>query len=139
MVEFTNIFLHFVFIAVFAILIVVSVIILKPFRIHRKRPISTISLKVSYLLFLISFIVLTFMILFYADIPEGKEGVRDNFKLTVFYIIIMMSFFIPNIGIMFRRKVKKLRIYYNIVFTAVNVVFFIAIVLMYFYFPLTIN
>lgn len=133
--EFTNIFLHFIFIAVFAFLIVVSFILLKPFRIHHKRPLSTISLKISYLLFLFSFIILTYLILFFADFPdEGTVG-GNGLIMTICYIVIMLSFFIPNLGIMLRRKVKKVRQYYNIAFTIINIFFLLAMILMYTCFP----
>ncbi len=134
---FTNIFLHFIFIAVFTFLIVVSFILLKPFRLHQKRPISTISLKVSYLLFLITFIILTYLILFYADIPDEGTMVGDGLIMSICYIVIISSFFIPNIGIMLRRKIKKGRQYYNIAFTVINIFFLLAMFLMYNCFPFT--
>jgi len=137
--EFTNIFLHFIFIAVFAFLIVVSFFLLKPFRAHQKRPISTVLLKVSYLLFLVAFIILAYLILFFAEIPdEGSVG-DDGLVLSICYVVIMASFFIPNLGIMLRRKVKKMREYYNIAFTVINIFFFLAMILMYRCFPFNFN
>lgn len=133
--EFTNVFLHFIFISVFVFLVVVSFILLKPFRSHQKRPISTISLKVSYLLFLVAFIILTYLILFFADIPDEGSMAGDSVVMTICYIVIMLSFFIPNLGIMLRRKAKKIRTYYNVAFTVINIIFLIAILLMYRCFP----
>ena len=52
---FLNFLLHLIFIATFVFLYVVSIIILRPFRKHRKRPVSTIALKMSYLLYLAVF------------------------------------------------------------------------------------
>jgi len=133
--EFTNVFLHFIFISVFAFLIVVSFILLKPFRTHQKRPVSTVLLKVSYLVFLVSFIILIYLILFFADIPdEGSMG-GDSLMMTICYVIIMLSFFIPNLGIMLRRKVKKVRSQYNIAFSIINILFLIAILIIYTCFP----
>ncbi|MCF8378061.1 MAG: hypothetical protein K9H49_00710 [Bacteroidales bacterium] len=137
--EFTTFFLHFIFISVFAFLIVVSIVLLKPFRVNQKRPISTILLKVSYLLFLIAFIILAYLILFFASIPDDTSLGTDRTVLSICYIIIMLSFFIPNLGIMLRRKVKKVRFYYNIVFTVINIFFLLAMVLMYKCFPFDFN
>jgi len=135
MSEFTNIFLHFIFISVFSFLIVVSFIILKPFRVNQKRPLSTVFLKLSYLVFLVAFIILAYLILFFAAIPDEGSMSGDSLMLSLCYIIIMLSFFIPNIGIMLRRKVKKVRLYYNIVFGVINIFFLIAMIGMYFCFP----
>lgn len=133
--SFTNFLLHFIFIAVFVVLIVVSITVLKPFRVHQKRPYSTMSLKISYLLYLIAFISLAFMILFYADIPEEPDLGGSDIIMTLSYIIIILSFFIPNLAIMLRRKAKKIRQLYNVVFTVVNLLFVLAIVIVFFYFP----
>ena len=133
--EFTNVFLHFIFISVFTFLIVVSFILLKPFRAHQKRPISTVLLKVTYLVFLVAFIILAYLILFFADIPDEGSMAGDGMVMSICYIVIMLSFFIPNLGIMLRRKVKKIRTYYNIAFSIINLFFLIAILLMYRCFP----
>ena len=50
-----NFLLHFIFITAFLLVYVVAIIILKPFRKHRKRPVSTITLKISYLVYLAAF------------------------------------------------------------------------------------
>jgi len=114
-----NFLLHFIFIAVFLFLFVVSLIILKPFRIHKKRPYSTISLKLSYLIYLLSFLVLAYLLLFFSRIRgEVEENSINDF--TIYYIIIIVAFLLPNIGIMLRRKVKRLRTQYNVIFTAIN-------------------
>ena len=133
--EFTNFFLHFIFISVFTFLIVVSFILLKPFRAHQKRPISTVLLKVTYLVFLVAFIILAYLILFFADIPDEGSMAGDSMMMTICYIVIMLSFFIPNLGIMLRRKVKKIRTYYNVAFSVINIFFLLAILLMYRCFP----
>lgn len=137
MSNFTNFLLHFIFISVFLILIVISMMVLKPFRIHHKRPYSTMSLKISYLMYLITFVILAFLILFYADIPDEASISSDDILMTMMYIVIILSFFIPNLAIMLRRKFKKIRRFYNVFFTVVNLLFVIAIILVLFYFPFT--
>ncbi len=47
--------LHFIFIAAFLLIYIIAIIILKPFRMHRKRPVSTIFIKASYLVYLACF------------------------------------------------------------------------------------
>ena len=126
---FLNFFLHFIFLATFAFLIVVSVVILRPFRIHRTRRISTIALKLSYLLYLVIFIVLVYLILFFSDIPVEDDMWDDDLVMKISYGVIVLSFFIPNIGIMIRRKVKKLRQQYNIIFTGINLAISVALLI----------
>lgn len=130
-----NFFLHFIFIATFLFLIVVSFIILRPFRVHRTRTISTMSLKFSYLLYLIVFITLVYLILFFSDIPAENEVWADDWLMKICYTVIIISFFVPNIAIMFRRKVKKLRQAYNILFTGINAIITIALLLVMRCFP----
>ncbi len=131
---FINFFLHFVFIATFVFLIIVSFIILRPFRIHRTRMASTMALKLSYLLYLAVFISLIYLVLFFSEIPE-EEAIADDLMMKLSYIIIVISFFIPNLAIMLRRKVKKLRQQYNVFFTAVNVFIVLALLFVIRYFP----
>lgn len=116
--------LHFIFITAFLLIYVITIIILKPFRIHRKRAISTCSLKLSYLLYLACFLMLAYLVLFFsaqtveaADLPE-EERIFD--ALTVFSIF---AFFIPNIGIMIRRRITGWRETYNYVASVLNIFF----------------
>ena len=59
----------------YLLLFVISIIILKPFRVHRQRPVSTISLKVSYIIFLAVFLTFTYLLLF-----GPKEIQEDNWR-----------------------------------------------------------
>jgi uncharacterized membrane protein YqaE (UPF0057 family) len=115
-----NFLLHLVFIATFIILYVVSIIILRPFRIHPKRPVSTITLKVSYLIYLLTFLLLAYLVLFYSGSSvEEEEPTRKN-PYVIYYVAVILAFFIPNLGIMLRRRFYKFRTQYNLIFTAVN-------------------
>ena len=127
-------FLHFIFIAAFTVLFVVSIRILRPFRKHNKRPVSTILLKVSYLLYLVIFLLFVYLVLFFSRIrPDPEEP--DSTISTYYYIIIITAFLLPNLGIMIRRRVKKLRTYYNAVFTAVNLIVVIILIILMFKVP----
>jgi uncharacterized membrane protein YhaH (DUF805 family) len=93
------------------------------------------ALKLSYLLYLIVFISLIYLILFFSEVPEDEELLNDDWVLKLCYAIIVISFFVPNLAIMLRRKVKKLRQQYNIFFTIVNALIVIALVFVIQYFP----
>jgi hypothetical protein len=117
-----NFLLHLVFIATFVILFVVSIVILKPFRIHQKRPVSTIALKVSYLIYLLIFLLLAYLVLFYSGTPVGEEEEKPISKnpYIIYYVAVILAFFIPNLGIMLRRRFNKFRTEYNFIFTGIN-------------------
>jgi uncharacterized membrane protein YhaH (DUF805 family) len=100
----------------------VSIIILKPFRLHQRRPVSTIVLKVSYLVYLLAFLLLAYLVLFYSGVPaaEEEETTAGKNPFILYYIAVILAFFIPNLGIMLRRKFDKYRTKYNIVFITIN-------------------
>ena len=118
-----NFLLHFIFIAAFLLVYVIAIIILKPFRIHRKRAVSTVTLKMTYLIYLAAFMLLAYLVLFFSITSEPTEEATEEKILNIFTIFSVLAFFIPNVGIMVRRSVKNWRIAYNYLFTAINVVF----------------
>ncbi len=115
-----NFLLHLIFIATFIFLFVVSIIILRPFRIHRKRTFSTIAIKVSYLIYLLTFLLLAYLVLFYSGTRSDEEEPVGKNPFAIYYVAVILAFFIPNIGIMLRRKINKFRSQYNLIFTGVN-------------------
>jgi len=117
-----NFLLHFIFIAAFLLVYVIAIIILKPFRLHRKRPVSTITLKASYLIYLATFMLLAYLVLFFSITSEPTEEAAEEKILNVFTIFSVFAFFIPNVGIMIRRSVKSWRVSYNYIFTAINLI-----------------
>ncbi len=118
-----NFLLHFIFIAAFLLVYVIAIIVLKPFRIHRKRPASTITLKLSYLIYMASFLALAYLILFFSITAEPSEETADEKLLNVFTIFSVLAFFIPNVGIMVRRSIKSWRVTYNYIFAVINLLF----------------
>ncbi len=106
----------------YIILFIVSVIILKPFRLHRKRKKSTIALKASYLLYLALFLVFTYLLLF-----GNKELAEDEIPyetlFNIHFLFFLSATVIPNIGIMIRKKIKKNRIEYNVIFSIINLTY----------------
>ena len=116
-----NFLLHFIFIAAFLLIYIVAIIILKPFRIHRKRPLSTIFIKASYLIYLACFMLMAYLILFFSATSEPSEDVDEERILNALTIFSVLAFFIPNIGIMRRRRRNAWRVTYNYVITALNI------------------
>lgn len=122
---------HIFFIIGYLILFVISTIILKPFRIHRKRPVSTILLKVTFLIFLLLFLAYTYLLLF------GKKELTDSdipfdTLFNIHFLVFLSSTIIPVIGIMMRRGITRNRVYYNAIFIFVNGVY-----ILYFIYAIT--
>ncbi len=118
-----NFLLHFIFIAAFMLVYIVGIIILKPLRIHKKRPVSTVSLKTSYLLYLACFMLLAYLVLFASPTAEPTEEMTEEKILNIFTLFSVLAFFLPNLGIMLRRAVKNWRVAYNYAFTIINMGF----------------
>ena len=115
-----NFLLHFIFIAAFLLIYIIAIIILKPFRIHRKRPVSTILIKASYLIYLACFLLMAYLILFFSSSAEPSEEVDEEKILNMLTVFSIFAFFIPNIGIMIRRRISSWRVSYNYIVTALN-------------------
>lgn len=123
-----NFLLHFIFIAAFLLIFIIAIIILKPFRIHRKRPMSTIFLKASYLVYLACFLLMAYLILFFSASTEPAEDVDEERLLNLLTIFSVLAFFIPNIGIMIRRRISTWRVSYNYLVTALNLLISIGLI-----------
>jgi hypothetical protein len=116
-----NFLLHFIFIAAFLLIYIIAIIILKPFRIHRKRPVSTILIKASYLVYLACFLLMAYLILFFSSSAEPSEEVDEEKILNMLTVFSIFAFFIPNIGIMIRRRIISWRVSYNYIVAALNI------------------
>lgn len=128
--SFFQFLLHFIFIATFLFVYIIAIIILKPFRLHRKRKISTVSLKLSYLIYLAFFLAFVYLVLFFADSEVSTDETMENGTSAMYYVIVLVSFFIPNIGIMIRRRFKNNRGSYNYLVTALNFIIILTLVFM---------
>jgi len=114
--------LHFIFIAAFLLIYIIAIIILKPFRIHRKRPVSTIFIKASYLIYLACFLLMAYLILFFLPAAEPAEELDEERILNSLTVFSILAFFIPNIGIMIRRRILSWRVTYNYLISGFNIV-----------------
>jgi len=101
---------------------------LKPHRMHKRRPVSTLLLKASYLLYLLILLLIVFMASFYKG---GLNAVFLDIESFAFLVVL----FGPTIGI-FARKLghfREKRENFNYFFTVINVLSITALVLMYIY------
>jgi len=121
-------FFHSVFQVFFLIgyvlIFVVTIIILRPFRVHRRRLKSTIALKISYLLYQVSFLVFTYLLLFgNKELAEDEQPYDTLFN--VHFLLFLSATILPNLSIMIRKGIKKNRIEYNITVALINIIYFI--------------
>ena len=99
----------------FSTIFMLSAVFLRPFRVNVKRKNSTYMLKFSYLVYLL--VALSF---FYYLVFLKIEIIE---KINEFnYVFIILSLFIPNIGILLRRKFKNNRVIYNYFFSGINLI-----------------
>lgn len=107
---------HFLLLIVFLIIYVLAFIIVKPFLFNHRRLISTLSLKLSYLIYLAILLVCVYLFMFY-----GPSDIENQLS-EVFFFTLLTCLFIPNMGILFRRNFKKYRRFYNYLFSAINLI-----------------
>jgi len=120
--------LNYILGAVFVILIFsLAYAYLKPHQLHKRRLLSTLMLKVTYLLYLL---VLLIVVYFSTLLRSGLISVFLGIEFFAFLIVL----FVPNIGILARKlgHFSKKRESYNWFFTVVNLLSAIAILLMFF-------
>jgi integral membrane sensor domain MASE1 len=101
---------------------------LKPHQFHRSRMVSTLFIKISYLLYLL---ILLIVVYFSALVKGGLQEVFYEIEFFAFLFVL----FVPTMGI-FARKMEqfsKKRDNYNYFFAVVNILSIIAILVMYFY------
>lgn len=113
---------HVFFMGGLIVIYLISIMVLKPFRVHRKRRISTISLKLSYLLFLLFFFIFTYLLLFGHKITNAIGTAYDSI-FNIHFLIFVSASIVPNVGVMLRRRIKRKRVEYNYMFTAVNALY----------------
>ena len=100
---------------------------LKPHQLHKRRLVSTLLLKVSYLLYLFILLIIVYLS---ALVRGGLENVFEGVEFFAFLIVL----FVPTIGIFARKlgQFSKKREGYNYFFTIVNFLSIVSILLMYF-------
>lgn len=110
---FIQFLLHLLVISAFLLIFVLATVFVRPFMIHRKRMISTMILKIGYLVYL--FVLLSF---FYFLIFIDKD--LSEFITDLHFIILLLTLFIPSTGMLLRRRFRKTRSFYNYILTAIH-------------------
>lgn len=115
MSNFFQFFIHLLVISAFLLIFIMTFVFIKPFRINRRRMVSTIVLKTGYLVYML--ILLSFFyFLIFVD-KDLQDLITDNH-----FILILLCLFVPNIGILIRRKIRKRRTDYNYLVTFINLI-----------------
>ena len=99
---------------------------LKPHRLHKRRMVSTLLLKTTYLLYVVVVLTVVYSAIFHKD---GLDKVFPDIEFFPFLLVL----FAPTIGV-FARKLgyfSKQRDSYNYFFTVVNILSIVALLLMY--------
>jgi hypothetical protein len=127
MANFNAILNHILGIVFIIIVFSLAYAYLKPHQLHKRRLMSTLILKSSYLLYLL---ILLIVVYFSALVKGGLEKVFVGVEFFAFLIVL----FVPTIGIFARKlgQFSKKREGYNYFFTIVNFLSIISILVMYF-------
>jgi hypothetical protein len=127
MANFNEILNHILGVIFIIIIFALAYAYLKPHQLHKRRLVSTLLLKISYLFYLL---VLLIVVYFSALVKGGLEQVFFGVEFFAFLIVL----FAPTIGILARKlgHFSKKREGYNYFFTVVNIISVLAILLMYF-------
>jgi len=127
MANFPAVLNHILGIVFILIVFALAYAYLKPHQLHKRRMVSTLLLKISYLVYLL---VLLIIIYLSALVRGGLETVFYGIEFFAFLIVL----FVPTIGIFARKlgQFSKKREGYNYFFTVVNVLSIVAILLMFF-------
>ncbi len=127
MANFTEILNHILGVVFIIIVFALAYAYLKPHQLHKRRLVSTLLLKLSYLFYLLVLLIVVYLS---ALVKGGLEEVFYGIEFFAFLVVL----FVPNIGI-FARKLghfSKKREGYNYFFTIVNILSVIAILVMFF-------
>ncbi|MGA1978075.1 MAG: hypothetical protein ABSG89_09515 [Bacteroidales bacterium] len=126
MANFNDVFNHILGIVFIVMVFTLAYAYLKPHQLHKRRLVSTLLLKTSYLFYLLILLIIIYMSVF---IKGGLDKVFMGIEFFAFLIVL----FVPNIGIFARKlgRFSKQRESYNYFFTVVNILSVIAIIAMY--------
>jgi small-conductance mechanosensitive channel len=127
MANFNEILNHILGIIFIVIIFSLAYAYLKPHQLHKRRLVSTLLLKISYLFYLLVLLIVVYLS---ALVKDGLEEVFFGIEFFAFLIVL----FVPNIGILARKlgHFSKRRESYNYFFTVVNILATLAILVMYF-------
>jgi hypothetical protein len=127
MANFNTILNHILGIVFIIIVFSLAYAYLKPHQLHKRRLVSTLLLKGSYLLYLLILLIIIYLS---ALVNGGLEKVFVGVEFFAFLVVL----FVPTIGIFARKlgQFSKKREGYNYFFTIVNLLSIVSILVMYF-------
>jgi hypothetical protein len=127
MANFGEILNHILGVIFIIIVFALAYAYLKPHQLHKRRLVSTLLLKISYLIYLLILLIIIYLS---ALVRGGLEEVFYGIEFFAFLVVL----FVPSIGIFARKlgQFSKKREGYNYFFSVVNVLSVIAILLMFF-------
>lgn len=127
MANFNAILNHILGIVFIIIVFSLAYAYLKPHQLHKRRLVSTLLLKGSYLLYLLILLIVVYL-------SALVDGGLDKVFIGVEFFAFLVVLFVPTIGIFARKlgQFSKKREGYNYFFTAVNLLSIISILVMYF-------
>jgi len=115
----------------FSMIFMLAAVFLRPFRVNVKRKNSTYMLKFSYLAYLLVALAFFYYLVFL------KIEIKDKTN-ELNYIFVILSLFVPNIGILLRRNFKKYRVIYNYFFSVINLIIIVFLLSVFYKFHLVI-
>lgn len=115
----------------FSMIFMLAIVFLRPFRVNVKRKNSTYMLKFSYLAYLLVALSFFYYLVFL------KIEIKDKTN-ELNYIFMVLSLFVPNIGILLRRNFKKYRVIYNYFFSVINLIIIVFLLFVFYKFHLVI-
>lgn len=127
MANFNEILNHILGVVFIVIVFALAYAYLKPHQLHKRRLVSTLFLKGSYLLYLLILLIIIYMS---ALVNGGLEKVFFGIEFFAFLLVL----FVPTIGIFARKlgQFAKKREGYNYFFSIVNGISILALLVMYF-------
>jgi hypothetical protein len=108
-----------IFMIAFTLIMILAVLLLNPFKLHRKRPVSTFLFKFTYLIYLLSALSITFLFMFNYGMAGTFFEDIDNPNASIYFTVLLVTLVVPSVGILLRRSVKR-RDIYNVIFTIFN-------------------
>lgn len=127
MANFNEILNHILGVVFIVIVFALAYAYLKPHQLHKRRLVSTLLLKGSYLLYLLILLIIIYLS---ALVNGGLEKVFFGIEFFAFLLVL----FVPTIGIFARKlgQFAKKREGYNYFFSIVNGISILALLVMYF-------
>jgi hypothetical protein len=126
MANFPSVLNHILGVVFIIIVFALAYAYLKPHNLHKHRLVSTLFLKISYLVYLLVLLIIIYLSTF---VKGGLETVFFGIEFFAFLVVL----FVPTIGIFARKlgQFSKKREGYNYFFTIVNILSIVAILVMY--------